>query len=203
MAAAAVGHASASIGQAAEMLRRGWISYANTVARACGVVAGQSCAEAARLLETAPLPTGVCPDVEEARDCLRPEGAKRSLVLVDSASLVRSQDAGQVVVTGSHGALFGTDPRDALKADAFLALFNDAGGGPGVGRLDVLDARGVAALAVSAATARIGEARSTWLEGVISAVNARAAAMGARPGEPAREVVDRALRLPPETTRHS
>ena len=193
MAAAAVDHASARIGQAAEMLATGRISHANAQARACGVRAGMGCAEAALLLEDAAPPEGPCPGVSEAREVLRPDGARRALVLVDSASLVQPDDAGQVVVTGSHGAVFGADPRNALKADAFLALFNDAGGGPGTGRLAALEARGIAAATVAAASARIGQARSTWEDGVISALNARAVALGGAVGRPARALVARAL----------
>ncbi|MFP4273477.1 MAG: hypothetical protein ACLFRU_00490 [Paracoccaceae bacterium] len=193
MAAAAVGHASAPIGQAAEMLATGRISHANAQARACGVRAGMECARAARLLEKARSPEGPCPDVAEAREVLHFPGARRALVLVDSASLVQPADTGQVVATGSHGAVFGADPRNALKADAFLALFNDAGGGPGTGRLVVLEARGIAAATVAASSARIGQGRSTWQDGVISALNARAAALGGAVGQPARRLIARAL----------
>ncbi|RBI85015.1 hypothetical protein DRV85_10140 [Rhodosalinus halophilus] len=196
MAAASVDHASAAIGQAGEMLAQGRISHANAQARACGVRPGMSCTEAARRLEAAPLHDGACPEVSEAREVLRPTGARRALVLVDSASLVRAEDAGQVVVTGSHGAVFGDDPRNALKADAFLALFNDAGGGTGTGRLAALEARGVAAATVAAKSARIGEARSTWQDGIVSAANAPARALGAQCGAPARALIDRALRAP-------
>jgi hypothetical protein len=193
MAAAAVDHASARIGQAAEMLGSGRISHANGQARACGVRAGMGCAEAALLLEDAVPAEGPCPEVAEAREVLRPEGAHRALVLVDSASLVLPEDAGQAVVTGSHGAVFGADPRNALKADAFLAMFNDAGGGPGTGRLEVLETRGIAAATVAAASARIGQARSTWEDGVISALNDMAAALGVPTGQPARMLVALAL----------
>lgn len=193
MAAAAVDHRSAAIGQAAGMQSRGVVSHANAGARACGVAPGMACAEAAARLRAAPMPAGTAALPAEAREVLTPPGARRRLVLVDSASLVRSEDAGQVVVTGSHGALFGTDPRNALKADAWLALFNDAGGGAGTSRLPVLAARGVAAATVAAASARIGEARSTWQDGVISACNGPAAALGARPGLSAAELVARAL----------
>ncbi|MEQ8429802.1 MAG: hypothetical protein RIE24_25815 [Silicimonas sp.] len=193
MAAAAVDHTSAPIGQAARMLDSGRISHANDRARDCGVSPGMPCAEAAARLAAAPMQTYDCPVVAEAREVLTPDGARRALVLVDSASLVLPEDAGRIVVTGSHGALFGSDPMNAIKADAFLALFNDAGGGPGTGRLPVLETRGVAAATVAAGSARIGEARSTWQDGIISAANARARALGARPGIGARELVARAL----------
>jgi hypothetical protein len=193
LAAAAVDHRSAEIGQAAAILDRGVVSYANRHARALGVAPGMACAEAAQLLAAAAPATGTAPAVAEAREVLRPEGARRALVLVDSASLLVPADAGQVVVTGSHGALFGSDPANALKVDAFAALFNDAGGGVGTSRLPHLEARAIAAATVAAMSARIGAARSTWEDGMISAANAPAGALGAEPGVPARDFVRRAL----------
>jgi hypothetical protein len=50
--------------------------------------------------------------------------------------------------------------------NARAALFNDAGGGPGTARLGVLEARGVAAATVSAESARIGDGRSTFADGI-------------------------------------
>jgi len=194
MAAAAIDHRSASIGQAAMMLAQGRVSHVNAPAARCGVTPGMPCAEAAAHLAAAPAPAGSAPLVEEARAVLHPAGARRCLVLVDSAALVRSEDAGQVVATGSHGALFGADPANALKVDAFLALFNDAGGGAGTTRLPALQLRGVAAVTVAAMSARIGDARSTWAQGIISACNPRATALGARVGMAARDLVALALR---------
>jgi hypothetical protein len=71
-------------------------------------------------------------------------------------------------------------------------LFNDAGIGideAGVTRLPVLEARGIAAGTVAAASARIGDARSTYEDGILSRVNPRAAALGIVPGMAAREFV--------------
>ena len=78
------------------------------------------------------------------------------------------------------------------------ALYNDAGIGKdeaGISRLPALDLRGIAAATVSAASARIGDARSTYEDGIVSRVNARAAALGLRDGVSAREFVER-LRAP-------
>lgn len=196
MAAAAVDHASADIGNAVQMYEHGRISHANRDAQRLGIVAGMTCREAARLLHSAPLPHGICPEVKEARKTLTLENAARPLVLVDSAGLVVPEDAGAVVVTGSHGALFGDNPANALKADAFLALFNDAGGGIGTSRLPILAARGIAAATVAAASARIGDAHSTWRDGRISAMNAQAAELGARVDMPASGLVAKALIVP-------
>ncbi|MDX2482290.1 MAG: hypothetical protein QNK42_01365 [Pseudodonghicola sp.] len=193
MAAAAVDHQSAPIGDAEAMVGRGRISHANKLAQALGVRPGLPCAEAAALLVNAPVASGACPVIAEARQVEQPFPGGRRLIVVDSASLVRPEDAGQVVVTGSHGAIFGGNPANALKADAALALFNDAGGAA-TSRLPALQARGVAAATVAAMSARIGEGRSTLEDGVISACNPAAEALGARPDLPARTLVDAALR---------
>src|SRR5207249_9883332 len=71
-----------------------------------------------------------------------------------------------------------------------VAIFNDGGVAPdgsGVSGLPVLDAAGVAAAAVGAMTARIGDPESTWHDGVVSFVNATARRLGVAPGQPARE----------------
>jgi hypothetical protein len=193
IAAAAVSHRSARVGDADDMMARGVISRANAPAAALGVMPGVSCLAAAELLRAATLQRERLAGSEERRSVTRPEGSRRALVLIDSASMVDPLgDRGAVVVTGSHGGLVGGDPARALGAYAFAAAFNDAGIGideAGIGRLPALQARGIAALTVAAASARIGEARSTFEDGVISAVNATAAALGAAVGEPARTVL--------------
>lgn len=187
MAAATVSAESATIGSASEAWERGLVSHANARAAALGVAPGMAGAQAARLLAGAPVPSGAFARIAEARRVV--EGGRLPLVLVDSAALVVPEDAGAIVVTGSHGALFGGDPKNALKADAALALFGDAGGGPGTTRLPALEARGIAAATVAAASARIGDARSIWQDGVLSAVNAQARALGGREGMRAAQLV--------------
>ena len=111
---------------------------------------------------------------------------------LDSASLVLPEHKDAIVITGSHGGLLGGKPETALKYDVRGALYNDAGIGKdeaGVSRLPALDVRGIAAATVSAASARIGDARSTYEDGIVSRVNKRAAALGLREGIGAREFV--------------
>jgi hypothetical protein len=195
MAAATVDYRSADIGNAAMMMQQGIVSRVNSRASSLGLHRGLLCADAIRMLATARIPQGQVEPVAESRHVLMPEGATRRVVLIDSAALVRDEDAGQIVVTGSHGALFGADPMNALKIDAALALFNDAGGGVGTTRLPVLQKRGIAAATVAAATARIGDAHSTWQDGVLSACNEAATALGAQVGMSARELVEHVQRL--------
>ena len=73
----------------------------------------------------------------------------------------------------------------AIAVDAAAALYNDAGVGAdeaGVSRLPVLAERGIAAMTVDAFTARIGDGRSSYEDGVLSRVNAVAARLGIRAG---------------------
>jgi uncharacterized protein YunC (DUF1805 family) len=196
MAAAATDAGTCRIGSAADALDRGRLSGVNAAAARLGLRAGMPVSEAVAALDAAPSPSGVLPAVEEARRTLAlPSGL--DLRLLDSASLVGPEDAGAVVITGSHGGLVGGRPERALKAAARLAAFNDAGvgiEGVGITRLPALEERGIAAVAVGHGTARIGETASTYGTGVISAANAAARALGLEEGMRLRAALDR---LPP------
>ena len=104
-------------------------------------------------------------------------------MLVDSITEAVGGPAGCVLVSGSHGGL--SAGRFALQARPLLVVFNDAGIGKdeaGVAALELLQRAGVAACAVAHGTARIGEARSTLNDGIITRANAAAEVLGARPG---------------------
>lgn len=191
IAAAAISHMSARIGDTEDMMARGVVSRANPPALAIGVVRGMPCAEAANLLRAAPWREAPSQKASEGR-WVEPQHGPRKLVLIDSAAMVLPEDAGAIIVTGSHGGLVGGAPSMALRTEGFGAAFNDAGVGieqAGLGRLPALEARGIAAITVAAGSARIGEARSTFEDGIISAANPRAEALGARVGAPARGVL--------------
>jgi hypothetical protein len=192
-AAAAVSHTSARIGDTDDMMAHGVISAANDIATACGVVPGMRCTDAAARLEAAPFDgSAIAEDLHEARTNWTCLNQQRAVILADSASLVGPQDAGAIIVTGSHGGLIGGDPKKALRADAFAAVFNDAGIGKedaGTTRLPALDKRGIAAFTVAASSARIGDAHLSLHDGIISRVNRTAAKLGAEPGQSARDVI--------------
>lgn len=208
MAAATVAHDSCRIGDAADMLARGRISHVNDIARACGVEPGQPCFEAAERLLAAPpppdRPLGKGEEQENRRVVdggARRSDARRSdarcIVLIDSAALVEPDDAGQIVITGSHGGLVGGKPVMALRVDAHAAFFNDAGFGAddwGISRLPALDERGIIAATVAAASARIGEAESTWRDGILSAVNRTARQAGLAVGQSCFSAVERLMK---------
>lgn len=188
--AAAVRHDTARIGDGPDMIRRGVVGHVNPPAAALGCCAGMACREAAAALQRAAQTGREPPPALEAAFLLVSEPP--ALWALDSASLVGADQIGTVVVTGSHGGLLGGRPDTALKVDALAALFNDAGIGideAGVTRLPALETRGIAAGTVAAASARIGDARSTYEDGVLTRVNPRAAAFGVAPGMSAREFV--------------
>jgi hypothetical protein len=60
----------------------------------------------------------------------------------------------------------------------------------GIARLPDLDARGIAAGAISADSAPIGDSRALYRDGVLSHVNAAASRLGGCVGMPLREFVD-------------
>jgi hypothetical protein len=188
--AATVGHDTARIGDGADMMAHGSITHANALAASLGVTPGISCRDAAALLRRTEPMRGAPPEALEAAFLLIAEPPQ--VWALDSASLVAPAHRHSIVVTGSHGGLLGGRPETALKYDVLAALYNDAGIGKdaaGTSRLPALDARGIAAATVSAESARIGDARSSYEDGIISRVNARAGALGLRAGISARDFV--------------
>jgi hypothetical protein len=201
--AAAVGHGTARIGDGADMIERGVVTSANSLATALGCRPGTACKHAAAALQHALSSAGEPPSALEAAFLLI--DTPPAVWAVDSASLVGAEQVGTIVVTGSHGGLLGGRPDTALKADALAALFNDAGIGideAGVTRLPALEGRGIAAGTVAATSARIGDARSTYEDGILTRVNRRAAALGIGPGMTAREFVEIVRRATAETRRN-
>lgn len=191
--AACVGHESARIGEGADMLARGVLSFVNDRAARLGLAAGMGAAEALRLLDAARLPAASVTDAmdEARREVDAGRGGVRVFAL-DSNGLVGVADAGHVVVTGSHGGLLGAKPETAVKAAVRAALYNDAGIGvdrAGLSRLPALEARGIAGACVSCFSARIGDGMSTYEDGFLSAVNGIAARRGAHIGQSARDFV--------------
>jgi hypothetical protein len=183
MAAAAVDCRSARIGDGADMRARGVISHANAHAALCGVVPGLSCDEAAgRLCRAAPR-RAEPPPYAEGR--WRVAEGRPEVWALDSIGKVVAEDAGRILVIGSHGALHGGRPESALPVDALGAVFHDAGVGAdriGLSRLPVLAMRGIAAATVAGDSARIGDGRSLWATGRLSHVNTVAEALGVRAG---------------------
>jgi hypothetical protein len=192
MAAATVTHTSARIGDGGDMMRRGVISHANTHAAAAGCTVGMPCREAADCLQNAPIPDIAPPEKAEARFLLTADPGSPEVWGIDSNSLVTPEDRNRILVTGSHGQLLGDKPETAIKYDVIAALYNDAGVGiddAGISRLPALDARGIAGATVSHDSARIGDARSTYEDGIVTHLNDTAIRMGGKAGMTAKALV--------------
>ena len=105
------------------------------------------------------------------------------IILMDSITKVAPEDNGAIVVCASHGG--SSSGEFALEVPLSSVFFNDAGVGKdraGIAALDMLEARGVAAGAISHDTGRIGDSQNMWDEGVISHANSLAVAKGIKAG---------------------
>ncbi|MBS7706168.1 hypothetical protein [Chelatococcus asaccharovorans] len=119
----------------------------------------------------------------------------RSISIMDSVSFADARDAGQIIVTGSHGGRSAGEY--AARIMPLVSVCSDAGigkNGAGVAGLKELDAFGVIGLGVSHLSARIGDGMDIWENGVVSYVNdcGKLAGMspGARLGEVLRTFLD-------------
>jgi hypothetical protein len=183
IAAAAVAHTSARIGDGADILGRGQISHCNATASTLGCAVGQACREAAEAMQRGKVFEGDAPAYLETRKLLRE--APVTVIACDSASLVKPDDADAIIITGSHGGRLAGRPGYGLAVQARGAVFNDAGVGidmAGVQRLEILNKAAVPAVTVDAMTARIGDAGSAWESGIISHINVQAAKRGVTVG---------------------
>lgn len=105
--------------------------------------------------------------------------ALAKVILMDSITKVAPEDAGQIVVSASHGGA--SSGEFALEVPLKVVFFNDAGVGKdeaGIAALAMLAERQVAGGTVSHLSARIGDAQDMWDNGVISHLNEAARALG-------------------------
>ncbi|HYE93241.1 MAG TPA: hypothetical protein VEA38_19580, partial [Terriglobales bacterium] len=150
-------------------------------------------ASAARRLLAAP--EGVAwPRTMDRTQTVALETPAGRVMLMVSTSFVTPANAHDILCTGSHGGrvnalpLLATPPRGAVMFDGGMSRDN-----AGIGGLALLDDPGIPAMAVAAASARIGDARSAWETGVLSAMNGAAARRGLAVGMTVREAARRLL----------
>jgi len=131
------------------------------------------------------------PDFVMLREIVATIGSRR-VVAVDTIAHLKPEDAGQVVMTGSHGGI--SSGEYAGKVPIAAVFFNDAGIGKenaGTASLSYLEARGIIAGTVSHDSALIGNALETWQSGLVSALNPLAERAGFALGEPVGQAVRR------------
>jgi hypothetical protein len=194
LAAATADARTCHIGDGDHMLAHGTISHVNRTAAALGCASGQSVRTCAEHMRLAVVPNTMPPAITEgARFIVRDAPGEPRVICADSVGMLEPGDAGQIVITASHGALSGGRPDNVVPLDIYAVFFSDAGGGmdgAGIARLDDLDRKGIVAGTTSADSAPIGDSRALYRDGVLSHVNGPARHLGGREGMALREFVD-------------
>jgi len=194
LAAATADAQTCHIGDGDHILAHGVISHVNRAAAALGCAPGQSVRDCAGLMRAASVPTAVPPSITDgARFVMRDIPGEPRLICADSVGMLQPDDAGQIAITASHGALSGGRPDNAIPPGIYAVFFSDAGGGmdgAGIARLPDLDRKGIAAGTTSADSAPIGDSRALYRDGILSHVNGPAARLGGKVGMALKEFVD-------------
>jgi hypothetical protein len=190
IAGAAAATHSCRIADGHDMYDNGVISHANDLARSLGVQPGTSVRDAAhRMLAW----RRALPDVW--RPVAVAHASPRGRVMaMGSVTFITPEHEGDVICAGSH---FGrTSAAYSSRFKLRGVICNDAGrckDDSGISGLAVCDAQGIPGAAVSAESARIGDGLSTFADGVVSALNEAARALGIHEGMPARAAALRML----------
>lgn len=120
-----------------------------------------------------------------------PDGNGGRVLLLDSIAEIRPEDAGCLVISGSHGGL--SAAQFAIAVPLRGCFFNDAGFGKddaGVAGLALLSCP---AAAYSHVSARIGDAADAWAHGMLTRMNAAGVTMDWQEGL---SIPDAVKRLP-------
>jgi hypothetical protein len=144
LAAATADAQTCHIGDGAHMLEHGVVSHVNRTAADLGCMPGQSVRDCAELMRSAIAPATAPPSITEgARFVMRDVPGEPRLICADSIGMLQPDDAGQIAVTASHGALSGGRPDSAVPPGIYAVFFSDAGGGmDGAGIARLADGRG-------------------------------------------------------------
>ena len=175
------------LGDGVDVYHNGRISYMNRPARDCGVRAGMSAHEAARLmLERDPAQPGAYQVTN--RQVMFENAQGRQIVVTDSIVFGTEADQRNVLVTAGHTGRSGA--RHIIKVNPFGFVCSDGGRGrddSGMAGLPITNDHGIAGATVDAVHARLGDGMSTYRDGEISAANLLALSCGVRVGMPASE----------------
>jgi hypothetical protein len=194
LAAATADAQTCHIADGDHMLAHGIVSYVNRAAAALGCKVGETVRACAERMRSARVAEGTLAAIAGGkRYTVRDNPGELRVICLDAAPMLLPEDAGAIAVTGSHAALFRGKPDGVISVDLHAVFFNDAGvgmDGAGISRLADLDKRSMPAGAAGADSARIGDSRSIYNDGVLSHVNKAAAARGGRPGMAVKQFVE-------------
>jgi uncharacterized protein YunC (DUF1805 family) len=193
LAAATADVNTCHIADGEHMLEHGVVSFVNSFAIGLGCKRGDTVRAVAEKMRVAAIATGeLSPIAGGKRYTLIEAPGKPKVIALDAAPMLTAEDVGSIAVTGSHAALFRGRPDSVISVRLRAVFFSDGGVGmdsAGVSRLPDLDAKGIPAGAAAAMSARIGDARSIYHDGVFSHVNQQARDEGAMPGMAVRDFI--------------
>jgi len=120
-----------------------------------------------------------------------------AVLVLDSVTKLPPEADGAVVVGGSHAAVYAAHL--SAKAGIRAAIHHDAGIGldeAGVSGLAYAEALGMAMISLATASCRIGDGKHQYAQGVVSRINALAAACDVAVGMTCREAAERLKAAP-------
>lgn len=184
--AAAADVMTAEMGDGRDLYEEGVLSRVNEAAERLGIAPGMRVKDAAdAMLSGARRPADWDPARREVIETDADTG--RSIVATDSIAFALPEDRERnVLCTAGHTGRSVVGYFRDYRPWAFIC--SDGGVGKndsGTSALTDVEADGIPGASVDAMTARMGDGHSTLFDGVISAVNAPAAAKGVRVGQPA------------------
>ena len=185
--AAATDVKTVMLGDGLDLYENGVISFVNRPASDCGVKPGMRVRDAAKLmLDNDP----AAPSAMEVtnRQIMETTDDGRQIVCTDSIVFGLPEDIRNILVSAGHN---GKSSADYVRAiNPFGYVCSDGGMGrdrSGCAALPETNKMGIAGCTIDGTRARMGDALSTWNDGIISAANDLALAAGVRIGMPAKE----------------
>lgn len=190
---AAVDGRTARIGDGRNMYEEGRISAMNRAAAALGLREGMTTREAAALMLDKKPPA---PAIRKVQTVLR-AARNGKVIALDTIKYGDARLDNAVICMGSHSGGSMAKYIDDLGVRLLGSITNDAGFAKdrsAIAGFSPLDARRIPAAVVSCDTAHMGDAVSTYRDGVISAANRHAEAIGIRVGQTAVDAAELMLR---------
>jgi len=185
--AAAADVMTAEMGNGADLYDNGVVSRVNDAAQALGIAPGMPVSDAARCLLTGERKPGSFDPARRLVVHTGPSG--RSIVCTDSIAYALPEDRERnVLCTAGHTGRSVVGYFRDFRPWAFIC--SDGGIGKndsGLSALEAVEPDGIPGASVSALSARMGDGRSTYFDGVISAANRLARDKGVQVGQPAQE----------------
>ena len=194
--AAAADVSTVRLGDGVDLYAQGKISFANRPAMDCGVVPGMRVQDAARAMLDGTPRSPSASDVTN-RTVMQTHTDGRQVICTDSIAFGLPEDVRNVLVTAGHTGRSAVPYLLRVRPHGFIC--SDGGKGredAGVAGLFMVEREGLAGATVDARIARMGDGLSSYHDGIISAANALAKAVGVEIGMTAAEAAARLLQRP-------